>query len=370
MAKKDYYDVLGVPKNASKEEIKKAYKRLAKKFHPDLNKEPDAEKKFKEINEAAAVLGDDEKRAQYDQFGSAEDFTRAGGFGQGFNFDDLMRNMGGFGFDFDNIFDSFFGGGFSSGRRSRRRGHDLRYDIEITLEDAYNGLKKIINVPRLEKCDECHGKGAKSSSDIEECPECEGTGVARKIHRTPFGMISTQSTCRKCHGEGNVIKKPCSECSGTGRVEKSRKIDVKIPAGVDDGMRLRISGEGEAGERGDSSGDLYVVIHVKKHDTFERDGDDINVDVPISFSLAAIGGEIDVPTLDGEASLKIPPGTQPGTVFRMRDKGMPNVQGYGKGDQNAIVNIEVPKKLNKMQRELLMELDKTIEKKKGFFGLF
>ena len=370
MAKKDYYEILGVAKNATKEEIKKAYKKLAKKYHPDLNKEPDAEKKFKEINEAAAVLGDDQKRQQYDQFGSAEGFRQDGFGGAGFDFDDLMRNMGGFGFDFDNIFDAFFGGGRGGGRRRVRKGHDLRYDINITLEDVYNGLEKTISVPRLEKCAHCGGGGAETSDGIKECDECNGTGVTRKTHRTPFGLFSTQTVCKKCHGEGTIITKPCKECRGTGRIEQSRKIDIKVPAGVEDGMRLRISGEGEAGERGNPSGDLYVVVHVKKHNTFERDEDDVILKVPISFSLAALGGEIDVPTLDGDAKLKIPAGTQPGTVFRMRGKGLPDLHGYGKGDQNVVVDVEVPKKLNKKQKDLLKQFDKTIKKKKGFFGLF
>ncbi len=356
---KDYYKVLGVPKNATKEEIKKSYKQLAKKYHPDLNKDnPDAEAKFKEINEAASVLGDDEKRQQYDQFGDADAFKRSSGF-SGFdsNFGDFAS------FDFGDIFDQFFSGGRS--RRRESNGSDLRVDIEISLEDAAAGAVKNISVPRIEQCEKCNGSGAESKDDIKTCGTCEGSGMMRRTQRTPFGMFSTTSTCSECRGRGKVIEKECSECDGTGVTRKVRKIEIKVPAGAEEGTNLRISGEGEAGEHGASPGDLYIIVHVKEHDVFEREGDDINVKVNIPFTTAALGGEAEVPTLDGKAELKIPAGTQSNTVFRMKGKGIPYLHGHGKGDELVEVIIAVPEKLSSRQKELLMEFDKV--KKKGWF---
>ncbi|MBW2977355.1 molecular chaperone DnaJ [Candidatus Woesearchaeota archaeon] len=362
---KDYYKILGVEKTATKEEIKRAYKKLAKKYHPDLNKDkPDAADKFKEINEAAAVLADDEKRNQYDQFGTtAEDFGRQG-FG-GFDFSDVMDNIFGAGFDFDNIFESFFGGSdiFGRRRKGRARGHDLRYDLEITLEEAAEGTTKTITIPRLEKCSECDGKGG---SGIQNCPDCNGTGVSRRTQRTPFGIFATQSTCRNCHGEGNIVKKQCSKCHGEGRVEKTRKLEVKIPAGAETGTNLRVVGEGEAGQKGAATGNLYIVIHVKDHKLFERHGNDLFIEVPIPFTIAALGGEIEVPTLKGKATLKIPAGTQTGTTFRMRGKGVPSLHGDGNGNQNVEIKIVTPKKLTKKQKQLLKEFGKT--DKSSFFN--
>ena len=346
---KDYYKVLGIDKNATKEEIKKAYKKLAKKYHPDLNKDKDAEQKFKEINEAASVLADDEKRTQYDQFG-----TTAEGFsGQGFNFDDLMRNTGGF--DFDSIFDSFFGGGIFGRKRGPRRGADMRYDTDITLEDAAKGTTRTIEIPIHERCDKCNGSGAKSEKDIIECPDCNGAGMIRRTQRTPFGLFSTQSVCRKCMGEGKFVKKKCSECKGKGSVKKNKKIELKIPAGAETGTNLRIRGAGAIGEKGAEAGNLYVIIHVKEHELFIRHGNNIHIKVPISFVTAALGGEIEVPILDGKAKLKIPAGTQPGTIFRMRKKGIHSLHGFGTGDELVTITIEVPKKLSKKQKELLKE---------------
>jgi molecular chaperone DnaJ len=362
---KDYYETLGVEKNATKEEVKKAYKRLAKKYHPDLNKDKDSTEKFKEINEAAAVLADDEKRTQYDNYG-----TTAEQFGNGFQGFDFSETMSGAGFDFDSIFESFFGGGNPFGRRRRgpRRGNDLRYDMEITLEEASTGITKHIIVPRLERCTKCNGSGAESEEDIVNCPDCNGSGTRRQTQRTPFGIFATTSTCGKCRGQGKYIKKECSVCDGTGVVKKTRKLEIKIPSGAEEGTNLRVSGEGEAGEKGAQTGDLYIVVYVKKHEIFERQGDDIYIKIPIPFTIAALGGEVEVPTLSEKAKLKIPAGTQTNTIFRMKDKGIPYLHGHGTGNENVEVIIEVPEKLSKKQKELLKEFDKENKKKKGILG--
>lgn len=366
---KDYYKTLGVEKSATKDEIKTAYKRLAKKYHPDLNKDAGSADKFKEINEAASVLADDQKRQQYDQFGTADFAGYQGGAG-GFDFSDFMQGAQGFGFDFDSIFDSFFGGSaFGGGRRGRsgrRRGSDLVYEMEITLEEAASGAERHITLPKMEHCEECNGTGSAGKGSAT-CDECEGTGYVRHTRRTPFGIFATTAPCRKCRGEGSVIKNPCRECDGTGLAETTKKIKVDVPAGISDGMRLRISGEGEAGAKGGPSGDLYVAIHVKNHKTFQRDGDDIYTELPISFAQAALGDEIEVPTLEGTATMKVPSGTQTNTIFRLRGKGIPNLRGYGKGDEKVRVIVEVPKKLTKRQKEILEEFDEE-SGKKGFFG--
>jgi len=366
---KDYYKKLGVEKNATKEEIKKAYKRLAKKYHPDLNKnDPNAEHKFKEINEAASVLADDEKRARYDQFGTAESPQFGAG---GFDFSSFMDDVGDFGFDFDSIFDSFFGGNIFGGNRRRRsqsRGHDLRYDLEITLEEAAEGTTKEISIPHMIKCPKCKGTGAKSEEDIIECPECEGTGFVRRTTRTPFGIFSMQSACHKCRGQGTAIKHYCPECDGEGKISKTSKLEIKIPAGAETGTNLRIRGAGEAGGRGAEQGDLYVIVHVAEHDTFDRHGDDVYTETKISFSQAALGDSINVPTLKGNAELKIPPGTQGHTIFKMKGKGIPHLHGSGSGDQLVKVIVHTPTKLTKRQKELLEEFEKEIKEKKGFLN--
>lgn len=368
MADDDYYEILGVKKDATKAEIKKAYKKLAKKYHPDINKGSDAADKFKKINEAAAVLGDDQKRQQYDQYGKTAD-QFGNGF-QGFDFSDFGFGSGN-DFDFGDIFDTFFGGGASPfGRRRRsgpQRGASLRYDLEISLEEASTGITKEIVVPRLERCEKCNGSGAKSQSDIVSCPECNGAGVVRRAQRTPFGMFSTTANCAKCKGKGQYIKHECSACDGTGVVRKTRNIKVKIPAGAQSGTNLRIVGEGEAGEKGAPSGDLYVMVHVKDHEIFERHGDDIYIKIHLPFTIASLGGEIEVPTLKGKAKLKIPAGTQSNTTFRMRDKGIPYLQSLGSGDQNVEVIISVPKKLNKKQKDLLKQFEKE-SKNKSFLS--
>ncbi|MBD3202999.1 molecular chaperone DnaJ [Candidatus Woesearchaeota archaeon] len=376
MTDKDYYEILGVSRDATKEEIKKAYKKKAKKYHPDRHQEEkkkkEAEEKFKEINEAAAVLGDEQKRAQYDRFGKAGDQFEFSGF----DFRDF-GNFGGFGgdFDFGDIFDTFFGGGFRgfsrSGRRSSNRGSDLRFDMNISLEEAASGVEKTIVLPRLETCGKCDGKGAENSSDVETCNSCRGTGRETKTRRTPIGLIQTTSTCSRCRGEGTIIKNPCSECDGQGRVKKSSKLKIKIPAGITERSRLRISGEGEAGAKGGHPGDLYVVVHIKPHKIFERRGNDLFLEVPISFTQAAFGDIIEVPTLNGKSKLKIPAGTQTNTIFKMKNKGIPNLNSFGKGDQKVMVVINTPKKFTKKQEELLKEFAKSMGEKstpsKNFF---
>lgn len=354
---KDYYKILGVDKKASKEEIKKAYKKLAKKYHPDINKGPEAESKFKEINEAVSVLADDQKRSQYDQFGTTNFGAGGGGFG-GAGFSDFMRGFDFGSFDFDNIFDMFFGGGRR--RRSRAsRGADLQYEMEISLKEAAEGVKKKVDLNKLDICSECSGKGG----DLESCSECGGNGFTRKTARTPFGVFQTQTACSKCRGSGQSIKKECAKCHGEGRIRVRKTITVTIPAGVDNGNRLRVRGEGIAGENGGGSGDLYVVVYVTPDEVFKRDGDDLYLEVPISFTQAALGDEIEVPTLNGKAKLKIPAGTSSHTLFKMKGKGMPNLEGYGQGDQLVRVEVKIPAKMNKKQKELLKQFSK-LEKEK------
>ncbi|HLD18856.1 MAG TPA: molecular chaperone DnaJ [Candidatus Nanoarchaeia archaeon] len=354
---KDYYEVLGVPRGASQDEIKKAYKRLAKKYHPDLNKEASSNDKFKEINEAASVLGDEKKRSQYDKYGTTSEGF--GGGAQGFDF-------GGAEFDFEDLFSTFFGG--STGRRRQRptRGHDLRYELDITLEEAAKGVKKEIRIPRLETCEDCKGIGAKSPEDVVICQNCSGTGTEKRSQRTPFGFFTTTSTCTVCRGVGKSIKRKCEECNGAGRVQKTRRISITIPAGVDSGSRLRVSGEGEAGQGG-SPGDLYVVIEVESHELFERRGNDIFIEAAIPFTTASLGGEIEVPTLEGKAILKIPSGTQSNTFFRIRDHGIPDVNSGESGSEFVKIVIEVPKNLTKKQKELLSQFAKE-DTNKSFFS--
>ncbi|MDG6286109.1 molecular chaperone DnaJ [Glaesserella parasuis] len=366
MSKKDYYEVLGLQKGASEQEIKRAYKRLAAKHHPDKNQgSKEAEEKFKEIKDAYEVLGDNEKRAMYDQYGhqAFEHDGGAGGFG-GFG-------GGGFG-GFEDIFSEMFGGGFGGGARRQRvvRGDDLRYDLEITLEEAVRGVKKDIRIRTLVQCDTCHGSGAEAGSKVETCPHCHGSGRVRRQQ----GFFMTETVCPSCHGTGKKIEKPCKSCHGDGRVEKTKNLSVTIPAGVDTGNQLRLSGEGAAGENGAPAGDLYVVIHVKDHDIFVRDGSNLYCEVPISFTMAALGGEIEVPTLDGRVKLKIPAETQTGKLFRMRGKGVTSARGGYAGDLICKVIIETPVSLNEEQKELLRKLEESLEgkgqhrpKHEGFF---
>lgn len=353
MSKRDYYEVLGVSKGASEEEIKKAFRKLARQYHPDVNKDnlKEAEAKFKEINEAYSVLSDPQKRAAYDQYGHAANDPN---FGAG------MGGFGDFGFDgFGDIFDMFFGGG--SGRSSQRRngpqrGSDLRYDMEISFEDAAFGKETTIEVPRTEICPTCHGNCAKPGTPIKTCTHCNGTGQVQVTQSTAFGRFVNVRTCEHCHGEGKTIETPCTECRGSGRVRKTRKIDIKIPAGVESGSRLRVSGEGEAGLRGGSPGDLYVYLYVKKHSKFERQGDDVISEISLSVTQAALGTTVMVETLDGKVELKIPEGTQHGTTFRMKGRGITHLKGHGRGDHFVKAKIVIPTKLNGEQRELLKKL--------------
>ncbi|MCA1639913.1 MAG: molecular chaperone DnaJ [Acidobacteria bacterium] len=349
MSKRDYYEILGVSRNAGETEIKAAYRKLAVKHHPDKN--PDdaqAEEKFKEAAEAYSVLSDQSKRAAYDRFGHSGVGAGAGsgGFNPGFsNIEDIF-DLFGFG-------DMFGGQGRGSSQRtSAARGADLRYDLEITLEEAAAGKEEKLNIPRLEKCGECEGKGAEKGTSAETCTTCNGSGQTRYQQ----GFFSVLRTCPNCAGKGQIIKNPCKKCHGAGRIEKEKTLGVKIPAGVETGSRLRISGEGEAGLNGGGAGDLFVVIHVKEHEMFERQGANLYVSVPVSFAQAALGAEIKVKTLDGDEDLKIPAGTQTGTVFRLKSKGMPTLGGRGKGDLFVAATIITPKTLTKEQRKLLEQL--------------
>ncbi|MBI4016797.1 MAG: molecular chaperone DnaJ [Candidatus Aenigmarchaeota archaeon] len=353
---KDYYKILGVEKNASQDEIKSAYKKLAKKYHPDVSKESNAAEKFKEINEAAGVLGNSENRQKYDQFGSAEgaDFS-------GFDYRDFAG-------DFGDIFDQFFGGfGFGDGGRKRKtRGRDLATEIGITLKEAATGTSRKIPVDKLSQCHECKGTGA-ASGGTETCTKCGGQGTVRQARRTAFGVFATTTTCGACNGTGETISNPCKKCSGQGRIEQEKNIEIKIPAGIENGMRLRISGEGEAGTRGAGAGDLYVTVYVEEDERFKRDGQDLYTDTQISFALACLGGNAEIPTLEGTETLRIPAGTQGGTVFRIKEKGLPNVHGNSTGNLYVKVQIAVPKKLTKKQTEILKEFEGQTPDKKGWF---
>jgi molecular chaperone DnaJ len=350
MAKRDYYEVLGLEKGVSEEEIKKAYRKMAVKHHPDKNPgDKAAEEKFKELGEAYEVLSDQQKRAVYDQYGHAAFDRRSGGFGRAGGFHDpfeVFREVFGGG----GIFEDLFGGSHHDASQPHR-GDDLRYDMEITFEEAAQGCEKEITITKPERCDTCDGSGAEAGSRARTCPSCGGRGQVI----TSRGIFSIAQTCPQCQGAGRILDKPCKACRGNGRREKTSRIKLRIPAGVDTGARLRSSGNGEAGWRGGPAGDLYVFIHVRPHEIFQRDGDDLVCDVPVSFVQATLGTEIDVPTLTGKASLKLPAGTQPGTVFRLKGKGVKNIQGYGHGDLHVRINIEVPTQLSAAQRTKLEE---------------
>lgn len=351
----DYYELLGVSRNASADEIKKAYRKLAVKYHPDKNPDDkEAETKFKEVSQAYEVLSNESKRQQYDQFGH-DAFTQRGGGGYGGAgnvdpFDIFSQVFGG------SIFDSFFGGG--GGGRSQngpRKGSDLRYDMQIDFEDAVFGVEKTVEIPRNDTCEHCHGEGSEPGSSKSTCSHCQGTGQVTVAQ----GFIRMRQTCPYCHGAGQRIEKPCKKCNGEGRTQKRKRIQIHIPAGVDTGARLRVSNEGEAGVRGGPHGDLYVVLHVKDHDIFRREDDNIICEVPVQFTKAVLGGKIKVPTLSGVAELNIPAGTQHGKTFRLRGKGIPSLRGYGRGDQLVKVQVEIPTHLSDNQKQKLREFEEV-----------
>ncbi len=368
MEKRDYYDVLGVPRGASKDEIKAAYRKLALQYHPDRNKAPEATEKFKEISEAYAVLSDDEKKSQFDQFGregvyqryNTEDIFR------GADFDSVFRDLG-FG-GLGGIFERFFGGiggfgGFEGfGSRQPARGDDLAYDLEISFEEAAHGVAREIEVPRLSECATCNGTGAQPGSSRKRCGECNGRGQVQHVRRTGFAQFVQITTCPKCRGEGTIVEKPCRTCRGSGLERVRRKLQVKVPAGADEGQSLRLRGEGNA-VAGGRAGDLFVRIHMMPHRVFKRQGNDVVYETKISFPKAALGGELEVPCIDGKARLKIPPGTRAGTVFRLEGKGFPNLDGWRKGDELVRVDVDIPQDHSKRQRELLQELAREMGEK-------
>jgi molecular chaperone DnaJ len=350
--KRDYYEVLAVSRTATEEEVKRSYRKLAVKYHPDKNPgDPHAEEKFKELGEAYDVLIDADKRAAYDRFGHAA-FTQGIGRGGGFHDPfDIFREVFGGGGGGGGIFETFFGGGATTDREGRQRGSDLRYDMQITLEEAAFGVDKEIEVRKLDTCAKCGGQGAEPGSRTINCPNCGGRGQVISSR----GFFQVSQTCPRCRGVGQIIEKPCRACDGEGRAENTSRIKLKIPAGIGDGSRLRSSGNGEAGIRGGGAGDLYVVIHIKEHPIFQREDDNLYCEVPISFTLAALGGEIPVPTLEGKANLKVPAGTQSGQVFKLRGKGVANVNARDRGDLFARLLVEVPTRLNIEQRQKLEE---------------
>lgn len=348
--KRDYYEVLGVDRNASTEEIKKAFRKLAFQYHPDRNKDDGAEEKFKEVNEAYQCLSDPDRRASYDQFGHSGE---EGIFGRGFE-----------GFDFGglgNIFDAFFGGGATTTRPGPRQGTDLRYHLNITFEEAAFGVEKEITIARTEVCTQCQGVGAKPGTQPSQCPDCNGSGQVRRVQRTIFGRFVNTSTCGRCHGEGRIITEPCPQCRGTGREKVKRDIKVKVPAGIDNGQQIRLGGEGEVGMRGGPAGNLYIAVSVQEHEFFIREGDDIHYELPLNFVQAALGAEVEVPTLEGTEKLKIPAGSQTGAIFRLKGKGFPHLRRGGQGDQMVSLRLITPDSLNKKQRQLLSELADTME---------
>ena len=347
--KRDYYEVLGIPRNATDEDIKKAFRKLAFKYHPDHNRNGDAEEKFKEVNEAYQVLADADKRAAYDRFGHG---GTEGFFGRGFEGFDF----GGFG----DIFDAFFGGATSTVRRGPQRGADLSYNTSITFEEAAFGCVKEISILRTEYCASCQGTGAKIGSQPARCPNCNGTGQVRRMQQSIFGRFTNIATCPQCHGEGRIITEPCPSCQGAGKEKRKRHLSIKIPAGVANGNQVRLSREGEAGDRGGPPGDLYVHLTVKPHELFIRDGDDIIYELPINFAQAALGAEIEVPTLDGTTKLRVPAGSQTGEVFKIKSQGIPHLHGRGRGDQFVRLRVVTPESLSKEQRQIFEELAETL----------
>ena len=354
--KRDYYEVLGVSKGASEDELKRAYRKLAKQYHPDLNPgDKAAEAKFKEVNEAYGVLSDKDKRAKYDQFGHAgvdPNFGAGGGGFGGFDMGDI---------DLGDIFGSFFGGGFGGGggfsggsrRSGPQKGESLRASVTLTFEESAFGCEKELNLTRTERCEDCQGSGCAAGSSPETCPDCHGTGTVRMQQRTPFGVMSTTGECPKCHGTGKLIKNPCKSCGGTGSVRRQKRITVTIPAGIDDGQAVSLRGQGNAGKNGGPAGDLIVGVRIKPHPQFRREGTTVLYEQPISFVQAALGAELEIPTIDGKVKYTLPAGTQTGKTFRLRGKGIPELRGGGRGDQYVTVNVQVPTSLNAEQKEAL-----------------
>jgi molecular chaperone DnaJ len=352
--KRDYYEVLGVSRDASTEEIRKAFRKLAFQYHPDRNRDGDAAEKFKEVNEAYEVLSDADKRAAYDRFGHS---GAEGLFGRGFEGFDF-GSFGGFG----DIFEAFFGGGTTTARQAPRRGNDLQYRISISFEEAALGCEKEIGISRVEVCGTCHGTRARPGSKSERCPECNGTGQVRRVQRSLFGQFVNTTVCGRCHGEGTLITEPCPDCKGSGYQKQKRHISVRVPAGIADGNGIRLTGEGDAGSRGGSAGNLYVVVSVAPHEFFTREDDDVIYELPVNFAEAALGTEVEVPTLYGDARLKIPAGSQNGRVFKLKDKGIPHLRSGGRGDQLVVLRVVTPESLSKEQRKLFEELARSLGK--------
>ena len=370
--KRDYYEVLGIQKGASEDEIKKAYKKLARKYHPDMNPgDKEAEEKFKEVNEANEVLSDPEKKARYDQFGFAGvDPNYGAGAGGG------AYGAGGFDFgDLGDIFGSFFGGGFGGARanpNAPQRGESLRTSVNISFEEAAFGCEKSVTLERSEQCPTCKGNGCAPGTTPEICPDCHGTGTVQTRRQTPMGVFASNGPCRKCGGTGRLIHQPCSDCRGTGAVRKRKTIKINIPAGIDHGQTISLRGQGNAGRNGGPAGDLLITVMVQPHDLFHRDGVDVFCEAPITFAQAVRGAELENPTIDGKVKYSIPEGTQTGTVFRLKGKGIPVLNGRGRGDQYVTVTIETPRNLNKEQKEALRRFSETLgesnyEKRKSFF---
>ena len=374
--KRDYYEVLGVQKGASEEEIKKAYKKMARKYHPDLNPgDKDAEEKFKEVNEAYEVLSDSEKKARYDQFGFAGVDPNFGAGGGGYG--------GGAGFDFGDlgdIFGSFFGGGFGGGQTRRnpnapQRGESIRMNLTISFEEAAFGCEKELELDRYESCETCHGSGAAPGTSPETCPDCGGSGVIQTRRQTPMGVFASTAPCSRCGGRGKIIKEPCKECRGSGMVRRRRKIQASVPAGIDNGQTISIRGQGHAGKNGGPAGDLLVTITVRPHELFRREGTSVLCEAPITFPQAVLGAELEIPTIDGKVKYDIPEGTQSGTTFRLKGKGIPALNGRGRGDQYVTVYIETPRNLNREQKEALKKFAEAVgennyEERKSFFRKF
>ena len=373
--KRDYYEVLGISKGASEEEIKKAYKKLARKYHPDMNPgDKEAEEKFKEINEANEVLSDPEKKARYDQFGFAGvDPNYGAGAGGAYG-------AGGFDFgDLGDIFGSFFGGGFGGGARANpnapTRGESLRTSVNISFEEAAFGCEKEVSIDRVEQCPDCHGSGCAKGTTAEVCPDCRGSGVIQQRRQTPLGYMSTSAPCQRCGGRGKIIHQPCPTCGGKSMVRRRKTIKVTIPAGIDNGQTISLRGQGNAGKNGGPAGDLLIVVSVRPHEIFHREGTSVLCEAPITFTQAVLGAELEIPTIDGKVKYTIPEGTQSGTTFRLKGKGIPGLNGRGRGDQYVTVNIETPRNLNREQKEALRKFsellgEKNYEEHKGFFGKF